>query len=447
MPDATTAPTKTQRARYRRPWLAPYQLDALFTEKRYAYVEATTKAGKTAGCLVWLFEQAAQSRPGRSFWWVAPVYAQAEVAYRRMKRAIPRAFYRSNDTERRLELRNGALLWFKSAEKPDNLYGDDVFACVIDEASRVSIESFTAIRSTLTATRGPLRLIGNVKGRQNWFYRNCRLAERGAIVDASYAKITWRDAVAAGILDKAEIDDARRVLSESSFRELYEADAADLVGRVYRDFGPENVRDDIRDLGGDVLIGMDFNVNPMSAVVASRAGDELHVWEEIALANSNTQEMAQEIRSRIPRWQAQADALMEHGKPAPERRVIVYPDPSGNARKTSAVAGQTDFTILRDAGFKVTAEGSAIPVADRINEVNSLACNAEGRRRLFVHATRCPVLLRGLEEHTYKEGTSQPDKAEGIEHAPDALGYMVHSIFPINRRHFSMAESASLTGV
>lgn len=444
---ATTAPTKPQQARYRRPWLAPYQLDALFGAKRYAYVEATTKAGKTAGCLVWLFEQAIQGKAGRSYWWVAPVYAQAEVAFRRMKRAIPRSLYRSNDTERRLELRNGALLWFKSAEKPDNLYGDDVFACVVDEASRVSIESFTAIRSTLTATRGPIRLIGNVKGRQNWFYRNCRLAERGALANASYAKITWRDAVAAGILDEAEIDDARRVLSESAFRELYEAEAADLIGRVYRDFGPENVRDDVRDLGGDVLIGMDFNVNPMSAVVASLAGDELHVWEEIALPNSNTQEMAQEIRSRLPRWQKQADELMANGKPAPQRRVIVYPDPSGNARKTSAVAGQTDFTILRDAGFKVVAEGSAIPVADRINEVNSLARNAEGRRRLFVHSTRCPVLLQGLEEHTYKEGTSQPDKSEGIEHAPDALGYMVHALFPIHSRHAGALSTVGIIGV
>lgn len=415
-------PAAAREATYIRPWIADYQRDAIFCPERYAVVEATTKAGKTAGCLIWIFEQAALSEAGRNHWWVAPVYAQAEIAYKRMKRALPRSLFRSNDTERFIELANEAVVSFKSGEKPDNLYGEDVYSCVIDEASRLREDSWHAVRSTISATRGPVRLIGNVRGRLNWFYQMARKAERGA-VGMHYAKITWRDAVAAGILDESEIDDARTHLPPSVFRELYEAEPSDIEGRVYREFQPENVDSDILDLGGTVLIGMDFNVNPMSAVVACKAGDQLHVFDEIVIPNSNTQEMGEEIRRRFPVG----------------RDVAVYPDPSGNSRKTSAPVGQTDFAILRDFGFRVVAPKAAIPVVDRINEVNALCRNAAGQRRLFVHS-RCGNLLDALDGLTYKEGTSMPDKATGLDHITDALGYLVDCEFPIHHRTVSFGE-------
>ena len=79
------------RAEYRRPWLYPKQAEFLFTPARYSLTEASTKSGKTAGCIVWLFEQAAiHGRPGRHYWWVAPTYPTAKIAFRRMKRATPR---------------------------------------------------------------------------------------------------------------------------------------------------------------------------------------------------------------------------------------------------------------------------------------------------------------------------------------------------------------------
>jgi hypothetical protein len=100
-------------------------------------------------------------------------------------------------------------MWFKSGEKPDNLYGEDVYAAVIDEASRLRPESFHAVRSTLTFTGGPVRCIGNVKGRKNWFYELCRKAEHGE-PGYSYHKMTAYDAVAGGVFPESEIEDAKR---------------------------------------------------------------------------------------------------------------------------------------------------------------------------------------------------------------------------------------------
>ncbi len=123
---------------YQRPWLYPKQLEAIFHDKRYGLIEASTKAGKTVGCIAWLFEQAAvHGREGHNYWWVAPIFPHAKIAFRRLKRYVPRALYAANETELTITLANGAVIWFKGADKPDSLYGEDVYAAVLDEASRM----------------------------------------------------------------------------------------------------------------------------------------------------------------------------------------------------------------------------------------------------------------------------------------------------------------------
>ena len=228
-----TATSSAPKARYIRPRLYPAQLAAIFAPERYAIIEASTKAGKTVGCIVWLAEQAfTTGRPGRNYWWVAPIYAQAKIAYRRLKRAIPRSIYTSNESELTVTLVNGAVIWFKGAEKADSLYGEDVYAAVIDEASRVKEDSWFAVRSTITATQGPLRIIGNVKGRKNWAYHLARRAESGE-PGMHYAKLTAYDAIAGGVLDAGEIEDAKRTLPAHVFRELYLAEPSDDGGNPF----------------------------------------------------------------------------------------------------------------------------------------------------------------------------------------------------------------------
>jgi hypothetical protein len=210
----------------------PKQSAAIFSPERMAIIEASTKSGKTVGCMVWLTEQAMRGRAGRNYWWVAPIYPQAKIAFRRLKRGLPTSVYGANESELTITLANGAVIWFKGADKPDSLYGEDVYAAVIDEASRCKDEAWHAVRSTLTQTRGPLRIIGNVKGRKNWAYRLARKAQAGE-AGMHYAKITAHDAVEGGVLDAQEIVDARRDLPENVFQELYMAEASDDEGNPF----------------------------------------------------------------------------------------------------------------------------------------------------------------------------------------------------------------------
>src|SRR5207245_8128368 len=102
------------RIEYTRPWVYEKQriaifdpLDYLGNPARYSFTEASTKTGKTVGCIVWLAEQAMKGEAGQNFWWVAPVFSVAKIAFRRLKRGLPREIYTANESELRITLANG----------------------------------------------------------------------------------------------------------------------------------------------------------------------------------------------------------------------------------------------------------------------------------------------------------------------------------------------------
>lgn len=193
----------------------------------------------TVGCMVWLIEQAL-TKAGSTCWWVAPVYPQAKVVYNRIKKALVRTdaqghpdpsdpasdLYTFNESALTIKLSNGSVIFFKSAEKPDNLYGEDVNAVVLDEATRMREEAWFAVRSTLTATQGRCRIIGNVKGKKNWAYLMGQRAKGGA-KNWHYAKLTAWDAVEGGVLTREEVEDAQATLPPAVFAELYLAEPSD----------------------------------------------------------------------------------------------------------------------------------------------------------------------------------------------------------------------------
>ena len=223
---------------YTRPKLYPYQLAIVNSKARYTVTIAATKVGKTASHIVWLFEQALQCKANQSVWWVAPTHNQAKIAYNRMKTQINvKEYFKCNETNLVLTLRSGAKIEFKTAEKPDNLYGDDVYAFVFDEFTRAREAAWHALRTTVTSTGGKGKFIGNAKGRKNWGHKLfVRASERDNIKNGGQYeifKITAYDAAECGMMTKdgrpfiEEIEEAKRDLPESVFNELYLAEASE----------------------------------------------------------------------------------------------------------------------------------------------------------------------------------------------------------------------------
>jgi hypothetical protein len=271
----------------RLPRLYAKQREAVFSPARYAVIEASTKCGKTAGCLIWLLYRAWNNgKPGRNYWWVAPIFPQAKIAFSRLKRMLTQSdpkgtVWSANESELWIQINTRGRIWFKGADKPDSLYGEDVYDAVIDEASRCKEDAWHAVRSTLTATGGAVRIIGNVRGRKNWAYTLGQRAKAGE-PNLSYHRLTAYDAVEGGVLDPAEVEDAKRTLPERIFKELYLAEPSDDGGNP---FGIDAIRACLGPLstkpvavfGVDLAKSVDFNV----ACGLDENGDVCHLdrWQ------------------------------------------------------------------------------------------------------------------------------------------------------------------------
>lgn len=208
------------------PDLTSYQKDILYCEARFVITEASTKAGKTFSHIWWIFERAHLSWNKRGFyhWWVAPSVSQARIAFSRMKENVRESgLYKVNDTLREITTPLGSIIAFKTSKDADALFGEDVHSVVFDEAPRAKYEAFVALRSTVTATRAPMKMIGNFGGVSNWMHQ---LKEKTK-TDKNYAyfKVTAWDAVEAGILSREEIEQAQLDLPPKVFKALYMAEA------------------------------------------------------------------------------------------------------------------------------------------------------------------------------------------------------------------------------
>lgn len=391
--------------------LTPPQSDIFTCPARFRVVVAGRRFGKTFLSTAELLNRAL-SKPDQNVWYVAPTYKAAkEIAWDMLTSQIPREYVgKTNETSLSITLKNGSTIALKGAEKPDNLRGRSLDFVVLDEFADMRKEAwYEVIRPSLSDRQGSAALfIGTPKGR-NHFYD---LYGKGVDKDDGWQSYQYTT-IEGGNVPPEEIASAKADLDDRTFEQEYEARFVSYSGVIYYAFKREEsvIRHD-----GDrsvIHVGMDFNLDPMSAVLMTRKGDTLHVFDEIVMFGSNTDEMVAEIRTRYGNG-----------------TIVIYPDPASRQRKTSA-GGRTDLSILQNAGFEVRVRSSHAAVRDRINSVNSRLLSKDGHRRLFVDP-KCKKVIESLERHTYKEGTSQPEK-DGFDHMNDALGYAVEYLFPIRK--------------
>lgn len=352
--------------------------------------------------------------PDSEVYYVAPTYRQArQIVWKKLKRKLLdlRWAKKINETELSIQLKNNSTISLKGADNADSLRGVGLDFVVLDEFADIDPDAwYEVLRPALSDKEGSALFIGTPKGKSNWSYDLFCLKEENP--DWNSYQYTTLDG---GNVTEREIESARRDLDQRTFRQEYLATFETYAGRIYYAFEREhNVRELVELDLSVVYIGIDFNIDPMSAVIATRKGNELYVIDEIRMYSSNTTELVAEIHQRYPK-----------------SKIWCYPDPAARQRKTSA-AGATDLTILQNAGFVVKAPNAHTPVRDRINAVNSRLMDSTGVRHLFI-SPKCKYTIEGLERHTYKEGTAQPDKDSGYDHMMDALGYMVDYLFPVRR--------------
>ena len=353
--------------------------------------------------------------------YIAPTFAMAkQIMWIWLKDHVPPSYVlKMNSSDLFIEFKNGSIIYLKSAENYDSLRGLSLSFVVLDEVADIHPDCWSLVcRPALSDQEGDALFIGTPKGTNHFYDWYLQGKDTSRKTWSSFSFTT----IQGGNVSPEEIEEAKLDLTPRDFKQEYEASFEALSNRVVDMFDRDlNVRE-VFDHGGELLVGMDFNVSPMTAVVGVRVGDELHIINSYKQQNSNTRYLMDTLLSEYP-----------------DREMTVFPDPSGRARKTSAIGGETDFTIIREFGAHVVAPNKAPHVADSINTMNTMMCNGANRRRVFIHPS-CIDLIKDLDTWLYeedkgnKEYLSRPDKKTGKDHLPDALKYLIWSEFGMNDR-------------
>lgn len=383
---------------------------------RFRVVIAGRRWGKTYLSIRELARAARE--PNKRCFYVAPTYRQAkQIVWDPLKHRLQDLnwIHAVNESDLTIRLKNNSRISLRGADNPDSLRGVGLDMIVMDEFAMIDSRSWTEVlRPTLSDRQGRAMFISTPMGQGNWAYD---LYQKGLDSTEHQWESFHYTTIQGGNVPLEEIDSARRDLDARTFRQEYEASWEQYANRIYYAFDRQhNMQAYAHEQPHTVYIGMDFNIDPMSAVIFAQQGNTIHAIDEIEIYSSNTDEMVREIKTRYA-----------------GTKIFVYPDPAARQRKTSAASGVTDLTILSNAGFIVKAPSAHNPIRDGINSVNSMLCNSLGERRFFVDP-KCKKVIQAMEKFSYKEGTSQPDKDSGFDHMADAIRYYIDYVFPVRRQ-------------
>ena len=361
------------------------------------------------------------SQPNKKVWYVAPTYRQAKtICWSELKdKLIKHKWVKGiNHSDLTITLRNKSTITLRGSENFDALRGVGLDMVIFDEFSDINKEAwYEVLRPTLSDTNGHALFCGSPRGFGNWSYELFKMGETNKEWESF--KYTTLEG---GQVPDTEIEQAKQDLDIRTFQQEYEATFVNYSGMIYYNFSrADNLIDKYNKNSLVLHIGLDFNVDPMCAVVSVIENEKVIVIDEIQIYSSNTNEMCEEINNRYK------------GK-----KIVVYPDPSARQRKTSA-GGLTDLAILKNFGLEVKCRNTAPLVRDRINSVNAKLKNVAGKNNLFI-LNSCKNVIKSIERQIYKEGTHIPDKDSGFDHMNDALGYLIEFNFPIKRNFTPTAQ-------
>jgi len=384
------------------------------SKRRFRVLVSGRRFGKTYLCIAEMMKYATKVK--QNIWYVAPTFKMArEIVWSKLKQMLSDFKWVDVINESNLSIRikkTGSIISLKGCENYDSLRGVGIDFLILDEFADIEEKAWTEVlRASIADTEGDVLMCGSPKGYGNWSYRMYLKGKQEKEWD-SFQYTTLQG----GMVSKEEIEQAKQDIDIRTFRQEFEGTFENYAGSVYYNFhAVENVKEKKIDFSKPLHIGLDFNVDPMSASVAQIDKNIIHFVDEIVIYSSNTDEMVDEIKDRY----------------GSKVKIIVYPDPACRQRKTSA-GGRTDLSILQNAGFSVKCKLKHSPVRDRINAVNSSLKSADGKRYIYVDPS-CKIITKGLQRQIYKENTNIPDKEQGFDHMNDSIGYLTEIVKPLTR--------------
>jgi hypothetical protein len=352
---------------------------------------------------------------GQNRWYISPTYRNGRLTVWPMLKQIIRSTgdsqWKINETDLSCT-RSGATIAIKGSDAADSLRGAELERCVLDEYAYQKQGVFEeVIYPMLTTTGGSVMMIGTPDGfSANNFYD---YFVKGQGSDPKWKSWQYKT-IDGGFVSDEELELAKANLDERAYKQEFMASFESAANRAAWAFDRSEHVTKAEELSNYFVIGIDFNVDYMSAVLACIYSDQtIHYIDEIRRRNSSTELLAKEMKELWPKVKE------------------VYPDPAGTARSTTS--NRSDHQILRDHGYRVIAARRHPSHRDRLNALNRKLRNAKGEIKMTIDP-KCLYLIKDLEQ-------VQRDRKGGIDksnieltHSLDAATYMISYKWPIVQR-------------
>lgn len=323
---------------------------------------------------------------GEAFWWM---------------------YFRStHEFKIRYKGRSGHIIFY-SGERLESLRGPNLGAAYIDEPFIMDEEVFAQMVARVRhpdAAHKEICLSGTPE-QLNWGYDLC-LGKKKDANDVGLVRASTRDNV---LIDPSYTRRLEAAYDPKAVGAYVDGKFVNLAeGVVYYGFSDDNVQVRPCPPDAELGVGIDFNVNPMSAAVFWRAGDHMHFIREYQLPNADTPYLCSALLEDFPTLHT------------------AYPDATGIARATSAPAGKTDFWYIQDAGLEIVAPRQSPKRRDRYN-----ATNAKLSNKTITISPDCSLLIKYLRQYSYERLA----KDEHMSHLLDAFSYPVCYLYPVAKEN------------
>jgi hypothetical protein len=221
---------KTSQTLIRTPPLTENQRRMIAHPARVLWIGCGTKTGKTTAAALWIADGILK---GERCAWIGPWHQRTRSGYEAVKAFLSVPLQRGDATasESTCQIRAGAgRLDSYSGDNPESVFGEGYHRVVVDEASRMKETILPAVLTTISATKGMVRLAFNLeRGRKNWAIANlCRVRamspeEREAAGEGFMTFPTLGE----GFVDQALIEQMKGKMPDAIFRALYLAEIPD----------------------------------------------------------------------------------------------------------------------------------------------------------------------------------------------------------------------------
>jgi predicted phage terminase large subunit-like protein len=213
--------------------LLPWQQEVYKDPTRFKVIAAGRRCGKSRLAATMLIIEGLRCPQGSAVLYVSPTMGQSrQIVWDLLLDLGREVIQTSNVNNLDITLINGARIYVRGADRPDTLRGVSLTFAVLDEVADIKPQAWEqVIRASLSDKKGKAIFIGTPKGR-NWFYDLWNLGQEGDDKDWKSWHFTTKDNP---LIDRDEIESAKKTLSSFAFKQEYLASFSNAGSDVFKE--------------------------------------------------------------------------------------------------------------------------------------------------------------------------------------------------------------------